>query len=195
MKTLCQHFMQNHAQTLCTARITSAAVVILLAGTQVLPARGADTAPGGSVAPPVAARPAGNSIIAQPMPAALETLIRDFRKARSACAADIIPAGFVSHVTKRGETAKMIIRQYWADLPLKEDFLKALIARMNPETPAKAFSGSLKAGTLLTLPSAAVINAVLFNQPEPGAGKPGESDLQLAPHSEGNFAAGWVQFP
>jgi hypothetical protein len=88
----------------------------------------------------------------------------------------------------------MIIRQYWADLPLKEDFLKSVIDRLNPEAPVKNLSSPFKTGTLLAIPSSAVLNAAIFGSPEAKSAAT-EDEREPAFNSDGNFAAGWVQFP
>jgi Tfp pilus assembly protein FimV len=195
MNSLRNDHRQRDVPTAESTRLAIAAVTVFLTCAQVPTSRGADSSPAGAAAAPKVALPANTPAAAQPMPAALEKLITDFRKARTACSTDGVPAGFVSHVTKRGETAKTIIRQYWADLPLKEDFLKALIVRLNPEAPVKSLISPLKTGTLLAIPSITMMNDVMFPSAEKSAGKSAEDEREPVTHIDGNFAAGWVRFP
>lgn len=196
MYSLRQYRTQHHAQTAGTARLATVAVILMLNGTQASTARGADTLPAEVTATPKVVRPASSNIETQPMRlAVIEKLITDFRKARTACSTESVPAGFLNHVTKRGETPKMVIRQYWATLPLKEDFLKALLDRLNPGAPVKGLSSPFKPGTLLALPSATALSAIVFDEPGRNTGKTEEDEREAALHGDGNFAAGWVQFP
>jgi len=195
MNNLLRDCIQHHAKTSGATLFAIAAVFSIITGMQATPALGADPSPAGSTAAPTVARPVNHTPPTQQMPPALEKLITDFRKARTECPVDGTPPGFVSHISKRGETPKMIIRKYWADLPLKEDFLRSILEKLNPEASVKGFSTPLKTGTLLTVPSSTLINALLFNSSNNSFSKPLEDEHAVTTNSEGNFAAGWVQFP
>jgi len=195
MNNLLRDRIQHHAKTSCATLCAIAAVFSFMTGMQATPALGADPSHAGSTAAPSAVLPVNHTPPARQMPPALEKLITDFRKARNECSADSTPPGFASHIIKRGETPKMIIRKYWADLPLKEDFLRSMLEKLNPEASVKGLSTPLKTGTLLTIPSSTLINALLFNSSNNSFGKPLEDEHAAPTNSEGNFAAGWVQFP
>ena len=193
MKIPRQNFAQQRSHIARPARFAIAAVTVLLTGAQAPLAGSAETRPAGVTAAPKLAQPAIGGMADQPMPVALENLIANFRKTRMACSTYSFPTGFVIHETKRGETAKTIIQRYWAGLPLKEDILKALISRLNPEVPVKGLSTPFKTGSLLAIPLASEMNAVLFDQPAKSVGEAEDDKRDQA--LNGNFASGWVKFP
>lgn len=174
-------------------------MVALLAGMQAPLAGGADAPAAGATTEigttPKVARPASGTKAAQSMPAALEKLVMDFQKARAACAAENAITGFVSHAAKRGESAKTIIRRYWADLPLREDLLATLVHRLNPEAHSKGTGSAFKTGALLAIPSADFLNTTLFKNPDRNSARSGESNSDSESQGDGHFAAGWVHFP
>jgi len=195
MNNLLRDCIQYHAKTSGSTLCAIAAVFSIITGMQASPAHCADPAPAGSTAASTVARAENHTPPPLQMPPALEKLITDFRKARTECSVDSTPPGFVRHITKRGETPKMIIRKYWGDLPLKEDFMRSTLERINPEVSVKGLNNPFKTGTLLAVPPSTLINALLFNYSNNSAGKPLEDEHAVPTLSEGNFAAGWVQFP